>query len=81
MFQTLIEILVSRTNKQIEEIKRIYKELYNTSLLDDIEGDTSGNFKYLLLSLHAVRISKLHINIKKLLYGRQQIAINTLSHI
>ncbi|XP_030647386.1 annexin A1a [Chanos chanos] len=48
---TLIEILASRTNKEIKEIKRVYKEEYKKELEDDIKSDTSGDFRNALLSL------------------------------
>ncbi|KIH43635.1 Annexin, partial [Ancylostoma duodenale] len=41
----LIEIMTSRTNHQIAEIKEAYKELYDTELEADIVGDTSGPFQ------------------------------------
>uniref|UniRef100_A0A8C9VY42 Annexin n=1 Tax=Scleropages formosus TaxID=113540 RepID=A0A8C9VY42_SCLFO len=48
---TLIEILASRTNKEIKEIKKVYKEEYKKELEDDIKSDTSGDFRAALLSL------------------------------
>ncbi|EPB72124.1 Annexin [Ancylostoma ceylanicum] len=47
----LIEIMTSRTNNQISEIKEAYKELYDTELEADICGDTSGPFQNILVSL------------------------------
>ncbi|XP_039607076.1 annexin A5b isoform X1 [Polypterus senegalus] len=47
----LIEILASRTAKQIKEIAATYKKEYGCVLEDDIEGDTSGHFKRLLVIL------------------------------
>ncbi|KAL5015732.1 hypothetical protein ScPMuIL_005321 [Solemya velum] len=46
----LIEILCSRTNKEILEIKEQYKTLFKKELEKDIVGDTSGHFKRLLVS-------------------------------
>ncbi|KAG7481202.1 hypothetical protein MATL_G00064540 [Megalops atlanticus] len=48
---TLIEILASRTNKEIKEIKKAYKEEYKKELEDDIKSDTGGDFRTALLSL------------------------------
>ncbi|XP_036382523.1 annexin A1a [Megalops cyprinoides] len=48
---TLIEILASRTNKEIREIKKAYKEEYKKELEDDIKSDTGGDFRTALLSL------------------------------
>uniref|UniRef100_A0A3Q0SHZ1 Annexin n=1 Tax=Amphilophus citrinellus TaxID=61819 RepID=A0A3Q0SHZ1_AMPCI len=47
----LIEILSSRSNAEIREINRIYKQEYKKSLEDAISGDTSGHFRRLLISL------------------------------
>ncbi|KAM4729424.1 annexin A11a isoform 1-T1 [Anableps anableps] len=47
----LIEILSSRSNAEIREINRIYKETYKKSLEDAIKNDTSGHFRRLLISL------------------------------
>ncbi|XP_024153204.1 annexin A11a [Oryzias melastigma] len=47
----LIEILSSRSNAEIKEISRIYKQEYKKTLEDSISGDTSGHFRRLLISL------------------------------
>lgn len=47
----LIEILASRTNREILDIKQAYKEDYKKDLESDIKGDTSGEFKAALLEL------------------------------
>jgi len=47
----LIEILVGRTNADIQAIKVAYKEKYHKSLEDDVKGDTSGYFRRLLVTL------------------------------
>lgn len=49
----LIEIMCSRTNGEIAEIKRVYRQLYKQELEHDIIGDTSGHFQRLLVSLSA----------------------------
>ncbi|XP_036391255.1 annexin A2-like [Megalops cyprinoides] len=49
--ETLIEILCSRSNAELVEIKRVYKELFKKDLEKDVAGDTSGNFAKLLLAL------------------------------
>ncbi|XP_061678866.1 annexin A2-like [Syngnathoides biaculeatus] len=49
--ETLIEILCSRSNSELQEIKQVYKELFKKDLDKDVAGDTSGNFAKLLLAL------------------------------
>ncbi|XP_045560173.1 annexin A1-like [Salmo salar] len=48
---TLIEILASRTNKEIREIKKVYKGEYKKELEEDIKSDTGADFRNALLSL------------------------------
>uniref|UniRef100_A0A4W3HY16 Annexin n=1 Tax=Callorhinchus milii TaxID=7868 RepID=A0A4W3HY16_CALMI len=47
----LIEILASRTNAEIHEIKAAYKEEYGKDLEEDIVNDTSGHFGRMLVIL------------------------------
>jgi len=47
---TLIEILCSRSNDEIDEIKQLYESEYGSTLEDDVQGDTSGYFRRLLVS-------------------------------
>jgi annexin A7/11 len=49
--ETLIEILASRTNREIQEIKAAYKTLNKRDLEKDCVSETSGHFKRLLVSL------------------------------
>lgn len=49
--ETLIEVLCSRSNTELVEIKKVYKELFKVDLEKDVKGDTSGNFAKLLLAL------------------------------
>ncbi|XP_054906694.1 annexin A1a [Poeciliopsis prolifica] len=48
---TLIEILASRTNRQVLDMKKAYKEDYKKDLEEDIRSDTSGDFRTALLTL------------------------------
>lgn len=55
--QALIEIFMTRTNAQIREMKEVYADVASPNrkaskslLEDDIRGDTSGNFKKLLVA-------------------------------
>uniref|UniRef100_A0A2C9LVV5 Annexin n=1 Tax=Biomphalaria glabrata TaxID=6526 RepID=A0A2C9LVV5_BIOGL len=50
---SIVEILVTKTNKEIEEIKAAYKAEYGSNLEDDLCGDTSGYFRRLMISLMA----------------------------
>ncbi|XP_042529048.1 annexin A13 [Dipodomys spectabilis] len=47
----LIEILCTRSNKEITAIKEAYQRLFNTSLEADVKDDTSGNLRRILVSL------------------------------
>ncbi|XP_052806894.1 annexin A6-like [Mya arenaria] len=47
----LIEVLCTRSNAQLKEVIRVYKEKFNRDLEKDIISDTSGHFKKLLVSL------------------------------
>ncbi|KAF3823544.1 hypothetical protein GH733_007012 [Mirounga leonina] len=47
----LIEIICSRTNQELQEINRVYKEMYKTDLEKDIVSDTSGDFHKLMVAL------------------------------
>lgn len=49
----LIEIMTTRTNAQIHELKHTYKQMYGNDLEKDLIGETSGHFKRLLISLCA----------------------------
>ncbi|KAM9735595.1 annexin A1-like [Menidia menidia] len=47
----LVEILATRSNKEIEEIKRVFKEEYKEDLEQDVKDDTSGDFTQALLAM------------------------------
>jgi len=48
---TLIEVITTKTNEEIEDIKKKYAEKYETELEDDLNGDLNGYFKRLMVSL------------------------------
>eukprot|EP00121_Abeoforma_whisleri_P016324 Awhi_evm1s14984 len=47
----IIEILASRTNKEIHAITKEYTRKYGRGMEKDIKGDTSGHFEKLLIAL------------------------------
>ncbi|XP_071807962.1 annexin-B12-like [Asterias amurensis] len=49
--EALVEILCTKTNQEIREIKAQYKKDYLCDLKADIVGDTSGDFRRLLVSM------------------------------
>uniref|UniRef100_A0A8C5QZZ7 Annexin n=1 Tax=Leptobrachium leishanense TaxID=445787 RepID=A0A8C5QZZ7_9ANUR len=49
--KTLIRIMVSRSEVDLLDIRQEYKRLYNKSLYNDITGDTSGDYRKMLLKL------------------------------
>lgn len=49
--QNLIRIIVSRCDIDLGNIKREYEKKFNRSLLADVSGDTSGDYKKALLAL------------------------------
>uniref|UniRef100_A0A673ILQ7 Annexin n=1 Tax=Sinocyclocheilus rhinocerous TaxID=307959 RepID=A0A673ILQ7_9TELE len=53
---SLIEILVTRSNQEIQEMCSAYQNAYKKSLEDAIASDTSGQFKRILISLAQVHL-------------------------
>ncbi|XP_070780487.1 annexin A1-like [Enoplosus armatus] len=47
----LVEVLASRSNQEIREIKRVFKEEYKIELEDVIKDETSGDFTMALLAM------------------------------
>lgn len=47
----LIEIIGTRNNQELREIQDIFQREYKNSLENWVKGDTSGNFKLLLIAL------------------------------
>jgi len=70
----LIEIIATRTNEQLNDIRNEYKRLFKADLEKDVIGDTSGFFKNLLVALvqgnrdttSDIDILKLHKDIQAL---------------
>nr|XP_057903090.1 annexin A2 isoform X6 [Doryrhamphus excisus] len=49
--ETLLEILCTRSSKQIRDIRVVYKELYKKDLEEEMKGETSGDFAKLVVAL------------------------------
>ncbi|NWI29318.1 ANX11 protein, partial [Sula dactylatra] len=49
--RTLIRIMVSRSEVDLLDIRAEYKRMYGRSLYTDITGDTSGDYRKILLKL------------------------------
>ncbi|XP_054620691.1 annexin A2 isoform X2 [Dunckerocampus dactyliophorus] len=49
--ETLLEILCTRSSKQVRDISAVYKELYKKDLEKDVKGETSGDFAKLVVAL------------------------------
>lgn len=49
--RTLIDILCTRTNKEIRDIVMAYRAVFGRDLEKDVVGDTSGHFKSLLVTM------------------------------
>ncbi|KAI6214669.1 Annexin [Aphelenchoides besseyi] len=49
----LIEIMTTRTNAQIQQLKHAYRQLYGKELEDHLVSETSGYFKRMLISMCA----------------------------
>ncbi|XP_054858207.1 annexin A2 [Eublepharis macularius] len=58
--ETLIEIICSRTNQELNTINKVYKEMYKTELEKDIISDTSGDFRKLMVALAKGRRNEDH---------------------
>eukprot|EP01118_Nematostelium_gracile_P009474 TRINITY_DN3200_c0_g1_i1.p1 TRINITY_DN3200_c0_g1~~TRINITY_DN3200_c0_g1_i1.p1 ORF type:complete len:346 (-),score=89.36 TRINITY_DN3200_c0_g1_i1:71-1000(-) len=47
----LIEVLCTRSNAELRELKLAYKRLFSKDLESDVTGDTSGDYKSLLVAV------------------------------
>jgi len=48
---TLIRVIVTRSEIDLVQIKQRYQQLYNRSLAQDVSGDTSGDYRRILLAI------------------------------
>lgn len=51
--QAIIEVMCTRMNEEIEAIKEAYNAEFDRDLAEDLESETSGDFKYLMVSIAA----------------------------
>lgn len=49
--ETILKLLISRSNKQRQKIALTYKTLFGRDLVDDLKSENSGKFETLLLAL------------------------------
>ncbi|XP_013878055.1 annexin A1 isoform X2 [Austrofundulus limnaeus] len=49
--EVLVEVLATRSNKEIEEIKKVFRQEYGTELEKVIKDETSGDFTNALLAM------------------------------
>ena len=47
----LIEIIASRSNERLKEIKKIFEEKYKKNLEEEVKDETSGSFRKLCISI------------------------------
>jgi len=47
---TLIDFIIATDDHSVEEFKQFFRQKYDTSLVDFVKGDTSGNFEKVLVS-------------------------------
>ncbi|XP_034561255.1 annexin A2 [Notolabrus celidotus] len=49
--ETLLEMLCTRSGKQLQEISAVYQQLYKKDLEKELKGETSGDFAKLVVAL------------------------------
>ena len=49
--ETLIRVIVTRYEIDLPLIKKVYEEMYDADMIEDIIDDTSGDYQTLLVSL------------------------------
>jgi len=47
----LIQIICTKTNEEIDELKKAYNEMFERELVEDVVGETTGAFEELLVAL------------------------------
>jgi len=51
----LVEIICTRSNREIEDIKTAYERLYGSSMQDDVASDLAGELKRVMIALMTAR--------------------------
>ena len=49
--KTLIRILITRCEVDMNYIKKYYKQLFNKEMIEDIKSDISGDYQKLMMEL------------------------------
>eukprot|EP00732_Lithocolla_globosa_P003328 Lithocolla_globosa_v1_NODE_2622_length_1930_cov_8.440000.p1 type:complete len:365 gc:universal NODE_2622_length_1930_cov_8.440000:1131-37(-) len=81
--QAIISVLANRTNKQLQDIRRAYKQKYEKDVVKEIEDDTSGDFQKLLVALLRGRGAHDAIMVRNAIHGvgtNEAALIETLSN-
>jgi len=66
---TLINTIVTRPRKHLQQVKAVYPQKHKNTLEKDIKGDTSGNYEDILLALITDRIDYLAQLVSKSVKG------------
>jgi len=56
----LIDFMIATDNKSVEEFKQFFRQKYETSLVDFVKGDTTGDFEKVLVSALEAKRSTEH---------------------
>jgi len=51
--RALIDVICTKNKQEMDEVKKMYNRMYNRDLIKDIESETSGDFRRILVSLAA----------------------------
>jgi hypothetical protein len=65
----IIKVIANRTNKQRQEIKKMYKTCYGRDLIKDLKDELSGNFEDAALALFETPVDYDVLQLKKAMKG------------
>ena len=65
--ETILEIICTKTNAQLEEIKETYTEIFDRDLESDLESEIRGDFKCLMIAC-LVRVTNHFIEHKNTIF-------------